>query len=190
VSDQTGSGDAESGPEHEGIIEVRVTHVAQLFNSLDPSPFIERDLDDDAEQYILGWAREIEPQLPLRILVHVPEREAAGAEARSLPEAVANYFAYRAGMIERDIHELLRVGRRSLATGLVVLGVSIVLGQVARRYLLPEQLGQLVAEGLTLFGWVANWRPAEIFLYDWRVERNKLALYRRLAGARVDVLAR
>jgi hypothetical protein len=40
------------GPPTEQIdratIEVRVHEVGQLFNTLDPSPFAERDLDDDA----------------------------------------------------------------------------------------------------------------------------------------------
>lgn len=33
-------------------IELRLRELAQLFNSLDPSPFIERDLDSDAEEFI------------------------------------------------------------------------------------------------------------------------------------------
>ena len=42
-----------------GVIEVRISELAQLFNSLDASPFHERVLDDDAEEYIVGWAREL-----------------------------------------------------------------------------------------------------------------------------------
>src|SRR5262249_17172661 len=34
-------------------IEIRLSQPQQLFNSLDPSPFHERDLDEDAEQYIV-----------------------------------------------------------------------------------------------------------------------------------------
>ena len=39
------------------VIELRVDKIAQLFHSLDPYPFRERDLDKDAEDYIVGWAR-------------------------------------------------------------------------------------------------------------------------------------
>ena len=46
-------------------IEVRVRELGQIFNSLDPSPFTERDLDDDAEAYIVGWAREVDRQVGL-----------------------------------------------------------------------------------------------------------------------------
>jgi hypothetical protein len=33
------------------VIEVRVRENGQLFNSLDPSPFHERDIDSDAEDF-------------------------------------------------------------------------------------------------------------------------------------------
>jgi hypothetical protein len=35
-----------------------------LFNTLDPSPFHERDLDDEAERYTVGWAGEIKGSGP------------------------------------------------------------------------------------------------------------------------------
>lgn len=38
------------------LIELRLRTVDQLFNTMDPSPFHERDLDDDAADFILSWA--------------------------------------------------------------------------------------------------------------------------------------
>lgn len=38
----------------EAKIELSLNRVAQLFNSLDPAPFHERDLDADAEDTILS----------------------------------------------------------------------------------------------------------------------------------------
>ena len=49
---------------------------------------------------------------------------------------------------------------------------------------------QLAADGLVIFGWVANWRPAEIFFYDfWEMRRTRL-LYRRLADAEIALVPR
>lgn len=42
----------------ETVVEVRVEEVIQLFDTLDPFPFRERDLDKDAEDYIVSWARD------------------------------------------------------------------------------------------------------------------------------------
>ena len=76
-------------------------------------------------------------------------------------------------MLERDLSDLFRVGRRSLAIGMAVLAVCIGLSQIVRAALPELALGQLLAEGIMIFGWVANWRPAEILLYDvWAVRRR------------------
>jgi hypothetical protein len=65
-------------------------------------------------------------------------------------------------MLERDLSDLIRVGWRSLAIGIAVLAVSIGLSQIVRAILPKWALAQLFAEGIMIFGWVANWRPAEI----------------------------
>jgi len=39
------------------MIVVRLNAVGQLFNTMDPSPFHERDLDHDAEEFIVSSAR-------------------------------------------------------------------------------------------------------------------------------------
>ena len=49
--------------------------IGQLFDTLDPFPFRERDLDKDAEEYIVGWAREFPRDQHLKIIIHVPESE-------------------------------------------------------------------------------------------------------------------
>ena len=46
---------------------------------------------------------------------------------------------------------------------------------------------QVVEESLLTFGWVANWRPIEIFLYEWWPIVRRRNLYRRLAAAEVDL---
>jgi hypothetical protein len=166
---------------------VRVHEVGQLFNSLDPSPFTERDLDDDAEAYIVGWAREVDVQGPFRIVVHLPASEVGKARERDLGSAIGHYFVYRVGMLERDLSDLFRVGWRSVAIGMIVLAVCIGLSQIVRTALPEWTAPQLLAEGIMIFGWVANWRPAEILLYDVWAARRRLDLYRRLADARVEL---
>jgi hypothetical protein len=68
-----------------------------------------------------------------------------------------------------------------------VLAVCIGLGQVLRTALPESALGRLLAEGITIFGWVANWRPAEILLYDIWAVRRRVNLYRRLADAQIEL---
>jgi hypothetical protein len=45
----------------------------------------------------------------------------------------------------------------------------------------------LVEESFLILGWVANWRPLEIFLYDWWPLARRRDLYRRLSAAPVEL---
>ena len=67
----------------------------QLFHTLDPAPFREKDLDEGAEEYLIEACREVGVRRPLRLVVYLPAAEAQSDAAHSLPDAVHNYFAYR-----------------------------------------------------------------------------------------------
>src|SRR5215470_974041 len=98
-------------------IEVRLSSIDQLFDTLDPSPFREKDLDKDVEEFIVSWAREMHKDLPFTILVHLPEKQLTRPEAKEIGPAVTGFFSYSAQQIGLELKELLRVGRRSLAIG-------------------------------------------------------------------------
>lgn len=168
-------------------IEIRVDEASQLFNTLDPFPFHERDLDRDAEEFIVGWAREVVHQGPLTIVVHLPPSEANSEAAQGLQVALTRFFAYRADVLGRDLNELFRVGRMALLIGLAVLGICLAAGHLIASWASGTYLGRFIAESLVIVGWVANWRPIEIFLYDWWPLWRRRDLYRRLAAARVIV---
>src|SRR5690242_19411071 len=93
----------------ENVIEIRVSAITQLFHTLDPFPFREKDLDREAEEYIIGWARELPSNRPFRIIVHFPNDEAQAGLAKDLPEAIKRYFVGRSKAIQGDLNELLRV---------------------------------------------------------------------------------
>jgi hypothetical protein len=164
-------------------VEVRLRELSQLFNSMDPSPFIDRDLDASAEEFIVSWARELPHTGELELVIHLglrPEAErAAGTEA-----AVQHYFTSRAEMKARELRQLLRRGRSSLLIGLVFLAACFGLGEVIEG-LSQRAWAEFVVIGLHIAGWVAMWRPLEIFLYDWWPVRNDRHLLERLARMRV-----
>ena len=56
----------------EAKIEISLSRLSQLFNSFDPSPFHERDLDPDAKEYTVGSAEEVARPAPLCLVVHLP----------------------------------------------------------------------------------------------------------------------
>jgi hypothetical protein len=109
-------------------IELRIEELSQLFHSLDPFPFREKDLDKDAEEFIVGWARELPTDQQLRIIVHLPESQASTSEAHEIGVALNRYFN-RARVIALDLNELFRIGWRSLIIGLTVLSLCIIAGR-------------------------------------------------------------
>jgi hypothetical protein len=170
-------------------IEIRISRIEQLFNSFDPSPFDERDLDDDAESHIASWARELPEHVPIRILLHMPAGEVQRAKDRGLAEALTHYFELRADWTDRDRRELFRLGRRYLLAGLALLTACLALSQMLPRLLGPGPTTSIIQEGLIILGWVANWKPIEIFLYDWWPLKRRAGLYRRIAAADVEIRA-
>lgn len=163
-------------------IEVRVRALRQLFNEMDPSPFYERDLAPEAEEFIVDWAREAPRDAPLGLVVYLeePAPDAAG-EAALLREAVQRHFQRRAEAARHRLRELLRRGRISLAIGLAALALAFASANAVTD-LVRGDLGQLLRESLIIGGWVAMWRPLEVFLYDWWPIRAEARRFDRLAA--------
>lgn len=164
------------------VIEVRVAELRQLFNAIDPSPFRERDLDPAAEEFIVGWSKDLPRDAPVALMVHLDRAAGPPDEAAELGTAVHEYFTQRALSTRRKLRELLRRGRISLAIGLAFLAVSIGLGDLLPVYFEGSRLAGIAKESMLIGGWVAMWRPLEIFLYDWWPIRAEAALFDRLAA--------
>lgn len=171
-------------PDTTAVIELRLREVAQLFNSLDPSPFLERDLDVKAEEFIESWAAEIPSHRELALRVHLATPP---TPALDVGEAVRAFFKHRAEHKQRELALLLRRGRLSLVVGMGFL-VACLVGAEFVPHLPLGALSGVVRESLLIVGWVAMWRPLEIYLYDWwpvRAERRNL---QRLARMEVTVI--
>ena len=149
-----------------GSIDLHLREVAQLFDSLDPCPFYERDLDADAEEYIVASTREL-PQRPQAIVVYLDGSSREADEARNLEKAIHEHFARKRVLANRELRVLLRRGWISLLIGLAFLGTLLGLSEAVVRQLTPGPLAFVLRESLVIGGWVALWRPLEIFLYDW-----------------------
>ncbi len=170
-------------------LNIRLSTLRQLFNSLDPAPFHEKDLDRDAEDYIVGWAAEFPLNSTFELDLLLPAEELAAAERQDVTRAVHNYFAYRAKEAWRQLNLHLREGRVALVIGLLFLATCVVLRQVAPILVSQEMVVRTLRESLLILGWVAMWRPLQIFLYDWWPIRHRAKLYESLSHMPVKILA-
>lgn len=168
------------------FIELNVREVSQLFNSMDPSPFKERDLDRDADEYIVSWAREYPLDAAVALRVHLeqwPEIDPTTLVA----DAVHHYYAYRASLTDLEFRRIMKEGRLTLAIGLLFLATCL----VVTRTIVPRDTSGwagYVRESLTIAGWVAMWRPMETYLYDWWPVRRRGRVFRKLSAMPVQVV--
>jgi hypothetical protein len=175
-----------TSPRPEAKIEISLNRPSQLFNSFDPSPFHERDLDQDAEDYIVGSAEEISRHHPLRLVIHLPADQVPEPGALNLADSVHNFFAYREAHERRQLRLLFREGRIALAIGLTFLFCCVALREVMFSFK-HNAASDIFGEGLLIIGWVAMWRPLEIFLYEWVPIRRRCQILGTLATIPVTV---
>jgi hypothetical protein len=67
---------------------------------------------------------------------------------------------------------------------MLVLAACLFSAHFLAGYFFQPPLKDLIEESLLILGWVVNWRPIEIFIYEWWPIVRKRNLYRRLAAAK------
>jgi hypothetical protein len=174
-------------PQQCRVIEVRVAELRQLFDAIDPSPFRERDLDPRAEEFIVGWARDLPTDVPWALVIHLERAAGQEDEATVLRDAIHEYFGQQVMASSRRLRDLFRRGRLSLAIALAFLAATLVIGDAIAGYIGTSQVSDVIREGFLIGGWVAMWRPLEIFLYDWWPIRTERRLFRRLSTMPVRI---
>src|SRR6201993_2859570 len=169
-------------PPKGAVIEVHVGELKPLFDAIDPSPFRDRDLDPKAEEFIVGWAKDLPRDASLALVVDLDREAGLPDEAAVLRDAIHEFFGHRAQTYRQRLRELFRLGRTSLMIGLVALAGAIALGDFLATLMKGNRVGEILRESLTIGGWVSMWRPLEVFLYDWWPIRNEARLSDRPAA--------
>jgi hypothetical protein len=170
---------------HARTISLKLRDMNQLFNSMDPSPFIEKDLDD-AEEFIVSWAQEFSSDAPIKLHIYLDQWPAEDPK-ELIRTAVHNHFAYRAKITDLEFKRLLKQGRTSLFIGMLFLAGCLLLSKM----LLGHEAGTwaaVVRESLTIAGWVAMWRPMQIYLYDWWPLLRRSRIYAKLSHMPVELI--
>lgn len=167
-------------------IELNIRDISQLFNSMDPSPFYEKDLDNDAEEFIVSWALEYPHDAPLTLRIHLEQWPAQDPEPL-ICEAVHNFFAYKTKLNQLEYRNLMKLGRTSLFIGLLFLAACLILIKL----FLTQDAGPwtlIARESMTIAGWVAMWRPMEIYFYEWWPIKRKGRIYANLSRIPIEVI--
>jgi hypothetical protein len=172
--------------EEQGVrcVDVRVGTIEQLFDTRDPAPFRERDLDPDLAEYLLDAGEDLSEEPSFRIVFWLDKPCRPG----EIEVALRAYFE---GVIARN-KRLRRRGRR-IGQVTLALAIALVVGLIALSQfvggIVPGSLGAGLKEGLVISGWVVMWRPIETLIYDWIPAQRERAIARKLLAAAIDVRA-
>ena len=88
-----------------------------------------------------------------------------------------------------EFGQLMKDGRKSLLIG----GLFLVTCLTLSKLLVGQASGTFPSverESLTIAGWVAMWRPMEIFLYEWWPLRRRQRIYEKMSRMKVELRKR
>ena len=169
------------------VIELVLRNVMQLFNSLDPSPFHEKELDPDAEEYIFNAVVDQPKKIPVKMVIYLPENSITGTTRESIILGIHNHFIYRSSVSDRELRRLFERGRLVLVIAMGILFMTL----LARQFLSTfeqDLLVRMAGEGLLILGWVTLWEPAYIFIYGWWPIVQKRRIYDKITTMEIEVL--
>ena len=168
------------------MIELELNSLLQLFDSFDPAPFHEKELDLDAEEYIYNAVDEFPLKKPLEILIYLPYAEVSEEIEVDVKKAIRNHFSYKKLLTEIELRRLLYQGRNNFIIALVFLFLCLLTIRLISTF--EESLmNSLFSEGLLIIGWVAMWDPIHIFLYGWWPIVHKRNIYQRIMDMDVAI---
>jgi hypothetical protein len=168
------------------LIEIKISSVNQLFNSFDPAPFYEKELDHDAEQYIVDTVNDFPLNTRFKIVIHMPPELAGSANGQQIGTAVRNHFEYRMLVADRKLRARFRYGRSALIIGLTFLFIALIARQVVSTFN-NHILSVLFADALLVTGWAAMWEPVTVLLYElWPIHQRKKT-FQKIRDMEIDV---
>jgi len=168
------------------LIEIKLNSVAQLFNSFDPAPFHEKEIDFAAEQYIVNIIKDFPQKTRFKIIIYLPQELATGDQSGTIIPAIHNHFHYKMMVSEWKFRSHFRYGRSTLLIGLTVLMIALIARQLVSS-MDDHIIVQLFADALLIIGWAAMWEPITVLFYElWPIIQMK-KIYMKLSTMEVAI---
>jgi len=171
------------------VIEIDISSVEQLFNSFDPAPFHEKELDINAENYIVDVVDNFPLKTPFKLVIYLHgERETTDEGVQTIVHAIRSHFRFR--RMEQDVkfRTKFRAGRWALLVGLLFVTIAM----IARHLVFTawgsgHLVSQIISDSLLIIGWAAMWEPVTILLYGlWPIIQQK-KIYEKISQMEIDV---
>lgn len=109
---------------------------------------------------------------------HFPIKVPNGVSKEHLLEALHEEFEQYMHHANDEYEFTKKRAKRYLVSGFLFLLFCLSLGHIARVWIVG--FGRIVEESTLVAGWVAMWRPIELFLYDLPELRKQKHLYQQI----------
>ena len=163
-------------------VDIKISHIEQLFDNRDPAPFRERDLDPSLAEYLRDAAEDLAEVSAYRVVFWL-ERPCPPGE---IQQAFHAHFVDELERIRRERRRRRRAGQAALFLAVILVFVLLSLAQLVGN-LVPGNLGVGIREGLVISTWVVMWRPIEVLIYDWIPVRHERRVLSKLLEASIDM---
>jgi hypothetical protein len=168
------------------VIELVLRNMMQLFNSFDPSPFHEKELDPNAEDYLFNTVDDLPYVKPVKLVIYLPDEAITDASRHSVSLGIHNHFSYRSAVDDRELKRLFRRGRQVLVIAVVLLFLSLLSRQILAMAS-QDIIIRMAEEALLIFGWVVLWEPVYIFIYGWWPITQKRRIHDKIRDMEIDI---
>lgn len=161
------------------IIAVAIDNYADIFNELDPSPFKNRDLNNELRIYLEDSSADIPLKydiiLQFNILTEVqePKRE------ERIAFGLKTYFSFIERQLQREIQGAYQKGLFYVGVAFILLFVAYFLGSLSAH----DVVTTTALEGITIGGWVFLWEAISTFAFKNRGIRTRSNHYKRFMAA-------
>jgi len=121
------AGDREDGHERyrrEGdhiCLDLRLRSPRQLFDSRDPAPFRDRDLDPEAEAYFLEALEELPRKVSVKLVLHFAEPEEPGLGSAEITASLQAHMVHEEEEAGRRLRRFIRQAQVGAVAALAVL---------------------------------------------------------------------
>lgn len=158
-------------------IDVQLENYRDAYSDWDFSPFINRDLDDDLNEYLLECSYELSKKVNLCIVFHILNQSKSILKENKSREGMSNYFNYRIRKMHNQRIRLFRNTISFLIIGSVLLFVGSLLGKAFDHSMIIN----LASEGFFIGGWVMIWEMFSTWFFNIRELTQTIKHYTRLS---------
>jgi hypothetical protein len=169
------------------LIEIKLSSIMQLFNSFDPAPFHEKELDTAAEHYIIDTVKDFPVKTKFKMIIYLPKDLAESEQALKIKPAIQYHFEFRVMSADRKFRSHFRHGRSTMIIGLSFLTIALIARQMVS-HLSNQLVAQIFADALLIIGWAAMWEPITVMLYElWPILQMK-KVYQKISEMEIDIV--